>query len=197
MGILPGQVKLSDGDTKTAQGAVGTLKINTTSTVYNCNPGFLPSGYGLTISNGSTTRTVELKATTNPNVFETDIFDGTELAKLTSAEINASTGTFKVGLKTASGYTDCYLTTVWDTATLNTKKLEYDTRIEPNKVGRFQVWTDYTHYNTANLGLRYTPMVNKSQSGGLSSWYSNASFSVYSGSFHKFIYDLFIYDLFI
>ena len=188
MEILPGQVKLSDGESKTAQGAVGTLKINTTSTVYNCNPGFRPKGYGLTISNGSTTRIVELKATTNDNVFETDIFDGTELNKLTSAEIAAATGRFKVGLKTASGYVDCYLTAEWDTTSLNANKLEYDTRIEPNKVGRFQVWvnTDYPpinkgipNYNTPNFSLRYAPMVNKSKSGGINYlWTSDNSWTL-------------------
>jgi len=155
--ILPGQARLSDG-TNTAQGAIGTLQIDSsTLSLDNLTLGFLPSGYGLTISynDGSAkTRVIAFHKSTNDSLWETNV-----ISDLTADQI---AGTFKVGLATESGYVDCSLTTSEDASDVNARKIGSFV-LAASTSGRFQI---FTKRGTANFGLRWVPLENHTLESG-------------------------------
>lgn len=172
MNVKPGSIVISDGDTKTAVGAVGTLTIENSNRTggENLNIGFSPNGYVLTIRNSSEeqTRTLSFtKVAGTDEIWETEILnDG-----LTAAEV---AGTFKVGLATASGATDCFQSEWAAASVLNANKDEFVGVVDDNVdnypdlaagvKGRFQLVRVYKGGNTLrnkqNFALRYVTMKN-------------------------------------
>lgn len=172
MNVKPGSIVISDGNTKTAVGAVGTLTIENSNRTggENLNIGFSPNGYVLTIRNSSEVQTRTLsftKVAGTDEIWETEILnDG-----LTAAEV---AGTFKVGLATASGATDCFQSEWAAASVLNANKDEFvgvaDDNVDnyPDLAagvkGRFQLVRVYKGGNTLrnkqNFALRYVTMKN-------------------------------------
>lgn len=155
--VLPGYSPLSDGSSKTAEGATGTLTIqnHSGSSTDNLQIGFTPDGYGLTISynDGSAkTQVIAFHSTENPNLWETDVLDG----GLTSAKVS---GTFKVGLATSSSgvYVDCYQSAAEAKAALDARKVTGTDNITNGVSGRFQI---LINSSATNFGLRYVPLKN-------------------------------------
>ena len=173
---LPGAKQISDGSTKTAVGATGTLEIHksTSAESVNLSPGLIPSGYGLTIRDNSAevTQTLAFHKTSNPDIWETDVLE----SGLTSAEI---AGTFKVSLATGTEnvYVDCYQSVWADNDAVDANKDECDQyndggqnypNITAGKKGRFQIVNNNLHEyggstmnkNKNNFGLRYVTLDN-------------------------------------
>ena len=164
---------ISDGDTKTAEGAIGTLQMSSTTHSRNWGLTFIPKGFGLTIAytedETPTTRIIPLHQTDNPNIWETESFTAEKSNTLTSDQVG---GTFKVGLatKTDNVYVDCYQSTAEAASAINARKLDAaygGANIAAGASGRFQIILS-SNSSTPNFGLRWVPLENHTKQYG--SW---------------------------
>lgn len=144
-------------DGKTAEGAIGTLRINTTQYEPNLQAGFRPNGYGLTY-NG---KTKAFYLTSKDSLWET------EPIQLVAADVSATN--YKVGLKTASGYVDCYLTASMDAEAIDDNQIT-GTPDMATGWGRFQM---KSNTNANNFTLRWVPLENTTVNG--TSWHDNSN----------------------
>lgn len=164
---------ISDGNTKTAAGAKGTLQMSSSTHSENWGLVFIPDGFGLTISyeEDETPKTliVPLRQTDNEKVWETESFTTAKGNALTAAQI---AGTFKVGLATATPnvYVDCYQTTEEAASAINARKLVAaygGADMAAGASGRFQIIMS-SNTSLPNFGLRWVPLENHTKQSG--SW---------------------------
>lgn len=164
---------ISDGNTKTAAGAKGTLQMSSSTHSENWGLVFIPDGFGLTISyeEDETPKTliVPLRQTDNEKVWETESFTTAKGNALTAAQI---AGTFKVGLATATPnvYVDCYQTTEEAASAINARKLAAaygGADMTAGASGRFQIIMS-SNTSLPNFGLRWVPLENHTKQSG--SW---------------------------
>lgn len=148
--LLPGT-----GTVGAATGAIGKLVIMDDSSEDNLNVGFLPDGYGVTLSGSD--QTLEFKNTATADYTyapSSNYLWETDPVTLVAADVS---GTFTVKLKTSSGYVTCAISADENAATVDGRKVSGTADMASGAKGRFQIWSNST---TNNFALRFIPMTN-------------------------------------